>query len=103
MNAYAVAINEVRETYDYYQIDPPEPYLPISVFAADTRAQAKYDALREFTSRMESGVFSDDWPSLRTRLLARNVRRPRGEYPGTDSIWGLIPRDWPIPEKATLP
>lgn len=95
MNAYAVAINEIRTSHDYYQIDPPEDYLPISVFAAETREQAKYDALREFCSEVHADVYEDDWPSLRTRLLARNVRRPRGQYSGTDSIWGLIPRGWP--------
>jgi len=95
MNAYAVCIPERRETYDYYRIDPPESYVPIGVFAAETRGQAKADALRSFCDEVQSGVYSDDWTQLRTRLLARNVRRPRGPYSNADSIWGLIPIDWP--------
>jgi hypothetical protein len=95
MNAYAVCIPGYRTWHDYYQIDPPETYLPIGVFAAETRGQAKIDALREFCEGPQAAVYDDDFVSLRTRLLARHVRKPRGKYSDNDSIWGLIPRDWP--------
>ncbi len=96
MNAYAVAINEQRTWHDWAQVDPPETYLPIGVFAAETRGQARWDALRAFCSGPQSAVYEDDFPNLRVRLLARNVRRPRGQYSDSDSIWALIPLDWPL-------
>lgn len=95
MNAYAVCIPEIRETHDYYQIDPPEPYLPCGIFIAETPAQAKVDALRSFTSAINSGVFYDDWPSLRVRKIVSNIRRERSEAGVTDTLWRLWPHDWP--------
>lgn len=97
MNAYAVALPEHRTWYDWNQIDPPETYVPIGVFAAETRGQARWDALRDFCDQVQSAVYPDDFTALRVRLLARHVRRPRGPYSGTDSIWALIPLDWPMP------
>lgn len=95
MNAYVVAMPEYRTWYDYYQIDPPETYLPIGVFAAETRGQARFDALKDFCNQAQSAVYEDDFDLLRVKLLAKNVRVPRGKYSDSDSIWGLIPRDWP--------
>jgi hypothetical protein len=94
MNAYAVCIPEYRTWHDYYQVEGPETYFPIGIFAAETRGQAKIDALRSFCDGPQSAVSEDDFTALRTRLLASNVRKPRGEYSGSDSIWGLIPQDW---------
>lgn len=95
MNVYAVCIPEIRETHDYYQIDPPEPYMPSGIFIAETPAQAKADALRSFTSAIQAGVFSDDWPSLRVRKIVTGIRRNRGEAGVTDTLWRLWPHDWP--------
>lgn len=95
MNAYTVALCEQRTWHDYYQVEAPITYLPIGVFAAETRGQARFDALKQFCGESQSAVYEDDFDLLRVRLLAKNVRRPRGPYPDDDSIWGLIPSDWP--------
>lgn len=95
MNAYAVALKEERTWYDYYQLEAPLPYLPIAVFAAETRGQARFDALKSFVHEPQSAVYEDDFDLLTVKLLAKNVRVPRGRYSDSDSIWGLIPRDWP--------
>ena len=93
MNAYVVCIPEIRDGSSYGE--PPDPGLPISVVAAESRGRAKSLVFRKWVKEYRSGVYSDDFTYIRTRLLARHVRRPEGEYSGTDSIWALIPRDWP--------
>lgn len=104
MNAYAVCIPEIRSTYDYYQTDPSEPYLPCGIFVAETPAQAKADALRSFTAAIQAGVYSDDWPSLRARKIVSRIRRTRGEVGMTDTLWRLWPDNWPslTPTATTL-
>lgn len=95
MNVYAVCIPEWRTSYDYYQIDPPETGIPMDLFIAETSAQAKADALRLWAQESGSGVYSDDWPRLRCRVIVHNIRRPRGRVKTTDTLWRLWPRDWP--------
>lgn len=99
MNAYAVCIPEIRTTYDYYQVEPPETYFPCGIFLAETAGQAKADALRSFTEDIRSGVFDDDWTSLRVRKIPLRLKssRARGEVSYTSGLWGLWPEDWPWP------
>lgn len=79
MNGYVVYIPELRsEIPSMASLEPPESWYPADIFAAETPGQAKSDALREWTSGLRSGVYSDDWPSLRVRLLERNVPLKRG-------------------------
>lgn len=80
MNAYLVRIPEERaDIPSACSLEPPEPWWPTGIFIADTPAQAKTDALRAWSSSATTGVYSDDWPSLRVRLLERDVPLPRGE------------------------
>lgn len=84
MNAYLVRIPEERSAYAYGNYEPPEPWWPTGVFIAETRGRAKVLALTNWTSR-STGVETDDFNSLRTNLLARDVDllNPdvrRGEY-----------------------
>lgn len=88
MNAYLVRIREERGALyfggDLYE--PPEPWFPIGVFVAATRGQAKADALSTWSHSSRSGVYEDDWPNLRTNVLAHDVELlnpadvSRGEY-----------------------
>lgn len=99
MNAYAVCIPEKRTWYDWYQVDPPETYLPCGIFLAETPGQAKADALRSFCGGPQSAVYEDDWPRLRVRKIPLRLRsdRKRGEVGSTSGLWRLWPQDWPFP------
>lgn len=80
MNAYLVRIPEERGEFYSGGYEPPEPWWPIGIFVAETRAQAKADALSTWTHSPRSGVYGDDWRHLRTNLLAADVAAERGEY-----------------------
>jgi hypothetical protein len=61
--------------YERYSYDPPDyeaNYLR-GVFVAETPAQAKRDALREFNNDCE-------WLDLRVRLLVKGIDLPRGVF-----------------------
>lgn len=96
MNLYVVHIPETRCACNFgaAHYDPPEPYTPIDVFRAETRGQAKADALNVFIHARGSGVYDDDWKSLRCRLLARDVLGKRGvldsDDPWQGEAWNLV-------------
>ena len=115
MNAYVVRMNEEREYVEPVMDDgsgPRIPYLPIAPVVADTPAQAKRLFLREFTHRSRSGVYTDDWTSLRVRLLARDVDGKPGVDETNEALWlrvhevddhGGKPCDCPIEDDYARP
>lgn len=93
MNAYVVQTKDVRSYTEPVLDDgsgPEIPYQPISPVVAETAAQAKHLFLTEFAHRPRTGVYSDDWTSLRVRLLARDVPWSQGVHEDNDFLWGRI-------------
>lgn len=74
---------------------PIFPYLPIAPVLAETPGQAKRMFLDEFANRGSSGVYGDDWTSLRVRLLAKDITLVPWVKPGVheeaDALWALMP------------
>lgn len=100
MNAYVVKTKEMRsytEPVLDYGVGPQIPVQPIAPVVAATAAQAKRLFLDEFSHRSDSGVYTDDWTSLRVRLLFRDINvigrlvdlRP-GVHEENDELWGRI-------------
>lgn len=101
MNAYVVKTKEPRE-YAEDWIDFGDDVVggimvpimgvcqPIAPVVAETPAQAKRIFLTEFTSRSRSGVETDDWPSLRVRLLVKGTELSPGVHEKSDELWGRI-------------
>lgn len=83
MNAYVVRTKDARSYVEPLLEDgsgPSFPYLPIAPVVAETPGKAKALFLREFTSSPYSGVYDDDWPDLRCRLLFKDVDEEPGVY-----------------------
>jgi hypothetical protein len=91
VNAYLVRIPELRSEYYSGGYEPPEPWFPTGIFCAETPAQAKYDAIEDWAGGTRSGVYHDDWPSLRVNLLRKDVSYERGELNDDESdLWGRV-------------
>lgn len=89
MNVYYVDGGQV-ERYFY---DPPdyEVYYAQGIFCAETPAQAKADALREFNNDVE-------WNDLKVKILVKGLDLPRGAFdeecpegPWDDPEGGIAP------------
>lgn len=93
MNAYVVRTKDERSYTEPILEDgsgPQIPYLPISPVVAESAGRAKSLFLREFSHRVASGVYDDDWPDLRCRLLRKDVDLPAGVRENDDDLWGRI-------------
>jgi len=101
VNAYAVGTKDIREFvepiagYEGWPNGPSYSYQPIAPVLAETPAQAKKFFLDKFASDDNSGVYDDDWCSLRVRLIGKNVYLLPGVTPGVheeaDSLWAAMP------------
>jgi hypothetical protein len=96
VNVYAVCIPEERVHYAWDE--PPEPGVPLGIFAAETAGQAKVDALRTWTHR-SMGVNTDDFPAIRARRIGRAHWLTRGEVAESEGFWLSWPEDWPVIER----
>ncbi len=111
MNAYTVKTSEMRAYTEPVMDDGSGPRIlcwPMSPVVAETPGQAKKLFLDEFSHQPRSGVETDDWTSLRVRLLYRDVPLPRGVREDDHALWARIheiedhhgrPCDCPIDEE----
>lgn len=93
MNAYMVRTRDMRSYTEPVMDDgsgPQIPYQPIAPVVAETPAQAKRLFLDEFTNKLRTGVYEDDWNELRVRLLAKNVSLAAGVRESDDALWFRI-------------
>lgn len=91
MNIYIVRTKDNRtyeEVIDPELGGPTYDYWPHGLFVAESAAQAKTDALYKWSRDLYLGVYSDDYPNLRARLIKRAVELPRGEIEKNDEhLW----------------
>ena len=92
MNAYVVKTKDSREYVEPILDDGTGPVFdcwPMSPVVAATPAQAKKIFLDAY-QRGNTGVYSDDWPNLRVRLLFKDVGLPAGLYEQDAKFWDRI-------------
>lgn len=91
MNAYLVTIPETREYVEDAIMDdgsgPLGHWQPTGIYVAETPGQARRDALTDWTNRPRTGVYEDDFLSLRARLLVKDVELERGCADHVDPLW----------------
>ena len=97
MNAYVVRTSESRVYTEPVMDDGSGPqfdYWPTDVFLAEKPGEAKRDALRLWSQQGGSGVYTDDYQSLRCRLLSRDVEGERGvvepRHPAYHELWHRV-------------
>lgn len=98
MNAYVVYINEMRDYVEPVLDDgsgPAIPIWPVAPVVAETEGKAKWLFLNEYSHRPRTGVETDDWVSLRVRLIAKDIQLLPGETAGVkdedNALWCLVP------------
>ena len=83
-NAYMVYIpdendpNKIEMRTGHYYGEPPDYGAVIDIVIAEKPSQAKYEFLKEWAGTRSTGVYHDDWPLLRVRLLQKNVPEKKG-------------------------
>lgn len=95
MNAYMVATKDQREYVEPIMDDGSGPTFicwPMSPVAAETAGRAKSLFLAAFGSGSRTGVYSDDYPNLRARLLAKGVSYPEGVREDDKALWAIAGR-----------
>ena len=94
MNIYLVKTKDIRSYKEVILDDGSGPewdIWPMAPVAAETRGRAKSLFLKKYGfNRLHSGVETDDYPNLRTRLLFKDVNVPEGIYEDTDEYWNKI-------------
>jgi hypothetical protein len=93
VNVYLVKTKDEREYVEPIMDDGTGPSFtcwPMAPVVAETPGRAKSLFLAEFAQGSRTGVYSDDFPNLRVKTLARDVDLPVGVREDDDELWALI-------------
>ena len=93
--AYLVKTKDAREYVESIMDDGTGPSFecwPMAPVVAESPGQAKSLFLAKF-SRGNTGVYSDDFPNLRVKRIAKHVDLPVGVYADDEKLWALAFND----------
>jgi hypothetical protein len=93
-NAYLVMTKEIRSYKEVILDDgsgPDYDWWPMAPVVAETRGKAKSLFIRKYAfNQLHSGVETDDYTNLRTRLLEKDVDLPEGVHEDDKKLWNKI-------------
>ncbi len=94
MDAYLVMTKDMR-TYREVILDdgsgPEWDWWPMAPVVAESRGKAKNLFLQKYAfNQLHSGVETDDYVNLRTKILEKDVDLPAGVYEDNKHFWNII-------------